>query len=195
MLNRKQSFQSTTNVKPNSKDTSISLDHLKTWNPQNFTSILNFPNVSILNLTQKSLLKGFKRNNNDNRPKELDISKDFDKYIDFSISTQLSPRSTQSQHKTLRDYIHEGYDGYINKIKQAYPAYKMNHNKRIEARNNPLENEQLMLYQQSSKIFTILPSEYFLDTYTINKEILEKKREELEMMIREVYNVLIYLVD
>jgi hypothetical protein len=119
-----------------------------------------------------------------------DISKDFEKFTD--IGSPRSQASSRSSKVSFKDLLNESYEDYLNKIKVEYAIYKCNHRKsQIESKFGSIENTD-HLYHGSQKIYKIVPKEFFFNGgsdnphYKISKEILEKKREDIEKYCREL---------
>jgi hypothetical protein len=119
-----------------------------------------------------------------------DISKDFEKFTD--IGSPRSQASSRSSKLSFKDLLNESYDDYLNKIKAEYTIYKSNHRKyHNESKFVSVENTD-HLYHGSQKIYKIVPKEFFfqgdgeVSNFKISKEILEKKREDIEKYCREL---------
>jgi hypothetical protein len=121
-----------------------------------------------------------------------DISKDFEKFTD--IGSPRSQASSRSSKISFKDLLNESYDDYLNKIKSEYTIYKSNHRRMInsvnESRIVSVESNE-SLYQSSQKIYKLIPREFFeggssIQQFKISREILEKKREEIEKYCREL---------
>lgn len=93
----------------------------------------------------------------------------------------------------------------MNKIKHEYATYKANHfgkkgsafsNFRTttegyinteESTNRETNPNEVIFYQSSQKIYKLIPKHFFAtDQFTISREILEKKREDIEKYCREL---------
>ena len=133
-----------------------------------------------------------------------DYSKDFEKFTDISSPRSYSS-STKSSKISFKDLVIESYEDYLNKIKTEYCQYKINHFGHMNRKNNSLisllnqtsdirslpnlPTSAVSIYQSSQKIFKLIQSEFFAPSdqqFKLSKEILEKKREEIEKYCREL---------
>jgi hypothetical protein len=121
-----------------------------------------------------------------------DISKDFEKFTD--ISSPRSHTSSRSSKLSFKDLLNESYEDYLNKIKTEFAIYKANHHRKLKfasdlnaSRINLVEADDLTIYQSSHRIYKLISSDFFnAINFKINKEILEKSREQIEKYCREL---------
>jgi hypothetical protein len=187
------------NLRMDLDDSSISIERLKTWTPQNFTSILNnpLPQVKYYFMFQYSFYEDIKNKiysgiyDSTSNLELTDISKDFEKFTD--ISSPRSHTSSRSSKLSFKELLNESYEDYLKKIKNEFAIYKINHQRKGKnqdlnaSRINLVEADDLSVYQSSHKIYKIIPNDFFnASEFKISKEILEKKRDGIELYCREL---------
>lgn len=120
-----------------------------------------------------------------------EVEKDFEKFTEFSSPrSQISSRS----NKTVKDLINEGFEDYVNRIKEVknktiyfkeYKIFKSHHYtkrtsvSRFYVQNHNNNNNSENIYVSPEKIYTIIPQEYFSSDFKIPREILENKQPEV----------------
>jgi hypothetical protein len=117
---------------------------------------------------------------------------------------------------SLKELLNESLDDYINKIKQEYIQYKLNHFGRrgINSNMTAVNSIQIMtsdpnlinlitmnnghgqgpsqgnvfIYQSSQRIYKLVPKEFFIECelFKINRDILIKKKEDIEYYCRDM---------
>lgn len=131
-------------------------------------------------------MNDFKHRILDTAPIEVDI--------DIFNEDFASPRSTHSVKSTrsLKVMIGESYQDYFIKLKNVYSQYKYNHFSKYYEKVKSHNLTQLNAiqtnddYMPSTKLFQIkINKDFFNENFTIDKVTLEKKKEELEPIIKD----------
>jgi hypothetical protein len=119
---------------------------------------------------------------------DFEASKDFERFTDIGSSSPRSQTSSRSGKTNFREMLNESFDHYRKKVMQDYPIFKSNH----YSRHTKTERSILTTetgdhhYAGISRIWDKIPAVFFESNFKVKKDILDRKKGEIENSTREV---------